>query len=98
MLDAVVGLPVSGMRISSPSLFTGSDLGPRWLTGGSYGIEGGVAATIALVIAIIIVWKIRSVRPDPEMLLLTSDENPKAAHVAANPATNSPQINANYAD
>lgn len=99
MLDAVVGLPVSGMRISAPSLFTGSDLGPRWLTGGSYGIEGGVAATVALVVSTIIVWRIRSVKPDPELLALTSHENPKAANVSAIPSPISePQINANYAD
>ena len=33
-LDSLFGLPVSGMRIGSHSLFIGTDLGPAWLSGG----------------------------------------------------------------
>ena len=31
--------------------------GPAWLTGGTYGIEGGLACTVALVISTIIIWR-----------------------------------------
>lgn len=82
-LDAILGLPVSGMKISSHALLTGFDLGPAWLTGGSYGIEGGVAGTIALLVATIFVWRARFVSAAPDMLALTSHENPAASSDAA---------------
>ncbi len=41
-LGSVFGLPVSGIRDLAPHpLLHGTDLGPAWLTGGTYGIEGG---------------------------------------------------------
>jgi hypothetical protein len=46
------------------------------LTGGRYGIEGGVAASIALVVSILFVWKTRLVCASPELLAMTSAENP----------------------
>jgi len=75
-LDSVLGLPVSGITISSHPLFRGVDLGPAWLTGGSYGIEGGAACTIALVASTLFVWRTKLVSATPEMLKLTSGENP----------------------
>ena len=69
------GLPVSGKNLPHP-LLTGNDLGPAWLTGGSYGIEGGVACTIALTIFTIFVWRTRWVSATPELKKLTSEENP----------------------
>ena len=44
------GLPISGLNLVSHPLLKAED-GPRWLTGGSYGIEGGVACTIALIVS-----------------------------------------------
>lgn len=76
-LGSLFGLPVSGITDLAPHpLLHGTDLGPAWLTGGSYGIEGGVACTITLVISTIFVWRTRLVSPTPEMKLLTSQENP----------------------
>lgn len=76
-LGSVFGLPVSGITDLAPNpLFHGSDLGPAWLTGGSYGIEGGLACTIALVVSTIFIWRTRLVAATPEMLRLTSQENP----------------------
>jgi membrane protease YdiL (CAAX protease family) len=74
-LGSLCGLPVSGLNIGSP-LLQATDLGPAWLTGGRYGIEGGVAASIALVASTLFVWKTRLVRPTPELYELTSAENP----------------------
>src|SRR2546422_2967017 len=31
--------------------------GPDWLTGGTYGIEGGAACTVALIISILVIWR-----------------------------------------
>jgi membrane protease YdiL (CAAX protease family) len=76
-LGSLFGLPVSGITDLAPHpLLHGTDLGPAWLTGGSYGIEGGVACTITLVISTIFIWRTRLVSPTPEMKLLTSQEHP----------------------
>lgn len=75
-LGAFFGLPVSGMNLVSHPLLRGSDAGPEWLTGGNYGIEGGIAGTIALVLATILTWRTRLVSATPELKKLTSEENP----------------------
>jgi len=78
-LDSVAGLPVSGMKITSHPLLSAADLGPAWLTGGNYGIEGGLACTFALVVATIFTWQIRWVSPTPDLLRITSEEHPLEA-------------------
>ena len=76
-LGSLFGLPVSGITNIAPHpLLHGVDLGPAWLTGGSYGIEGGVAGTITLVISTIFIWRTRLVSATEEMKKLTSQENP----------------------
>ncbi len=46
------GINVSGIAEFSPDpVLRAIDSGPAWLTGGSYGIEGGIACTIALIIS-----------------------------------------------
>jgi membrane protease YdiL (CAAX protease family) len=78
-LGSLFGLPVSGINDLAPHpLLHGTDLGPAWLTGGSYGIEGGVACTITLVVSTIFIWRTRLLRATPEMELLSSWENPVA--------------------
>jgi membrane protease YdiL (CAAX protease family) len=77
-MGAVIGLPVSGIeRLTPQPLWRGIDLGPAWLTGGSYGIEGGAACTIALLVSTLFIWRTRLVSPTEEMLRLTDQENPK---------------------
>jgi membrane protease YdiL (CAAX protease family) len=76
-LGSLFGLPVSGLTNIAPHpLLHGIDLGPAWLTGGNYGIEGGVACTITLVISTIFVWRTRLVSATEELKKLTSQENP----------------------
>lgn len=75
-LGAFFGLPVSGLNLASHPLFKGIDLGPTWLTGGSYGIEGGVGCTIALVLFTLFTWRTKWVSATPELKTLTSQENP----------------------
>ena len=75
-MGSLLGLPVSGMVLSSHPFLQGTDLGPAWLTGGSYGIEGGAACTIALLLSSIFLWRSRLVSPTDEMKRLTSQENP----------------------
>ncbi len=78
-LASLFGLPVSGITNLAPHpLLHGIDLGPAWLTGGTYGLEGGVAGTIALVVSTIFIWRTQLVSATPEMEMLTSQENPVA--------------------
>jgi len=70
------GLPISGSNVVSNPLFKGIDLGPAWLTGGNYGIEGGVACTVTLVVFTIFVWRMPWIHATPELYKLTSEENP----------------------
>ena len=75
------GLPVSGLKLVSHPLLEATDSGPKWLTGGSYGLEGGVAAIIALAVVTLFVWRTSIVSATPELEKLTSEENP----VSVNP-------------
>ena len=55
---SLLGLPVSGIsRITPAPLLHAFNAGPDWLTGGEYGIEGGAACTVALLISTVIVWR-----------------------------------------
>ena len=56
MLGLVYGLPVSGLRLFNIVVHTSSK-GPRWLTGGSYGIEASAPGALAVVAGLIVVWK-----------------------------------------
>lgn len=79
-MGAVLGIPVSGItRLTPAPLLRATDLGPAWLTGGSYGLEGGAACTIALLVSTIFIWRTRLINVNEEMLRLTSQENPKPA-------------------
>ena len=55
---SLLGLPVSGIeRIAPAPLLQAMNAGPDWLTGGSYGIEGGAACTLALLISTLVIWR-----------------------------------------
>jgi membrane protease YdiL (CAAX protease family) len=74
---SILGLPVSGITdLAAHPVFRAYDHGPAWLTGGSYGLEGGVACTVALVLSTLFIWRTRSVSATDEMKRLTSQENP----------------------
>lgn len=76
-LGSLFGLPVSGITEIAPyPLLRGTDLGPAWLTGGDYGIEGGLACTLALILSTFFIWRTKWVNATDEMLKLTSHENP----------------------
>ena len=70
------GLPISGIRLVSEPLLQAQDNGPKWLTGGSYGIEGGVACTLALTLFTVFLWRTRWLSATPELKQMTSEENP----------------------
>jgi membrane protease YdiL (CAAX protease family) len=77
-MGALLGLPVSGIEsLTRAPLLRAADTGPQWLTGGDYGVEGGVACTVAILVSTIFIWRTRTLSPTPEMLSLTDKENPK---------------------
>jgi uncharacterized protein len=55
---SLLGLPVSGIeRLAPAPLLKAMNTGPDWLTGGAYGIEGGAACTLALLISTLVIWR-----------------------------------------
>ena len=76
---ALLGIPVSGNERFAPApVLHAMNAGPNWLTGGAYGIEGGVACTVALIISTIVVWRtgLFSISEDPS-------SSPKVASAAS---------------
>jgi hypothetical protein len=67
VMGAVFGLPVSGLLIPRRPLLLSSSGDPIWLTGGSYGCEGGAAATLVFLLGTIFIWRARWVRVSPAM-------------------------------
>jgi len=63
---SLLGLPVSGIqRIAPAPLLHAMNAGPDWLTGGAYGIEGGAACTVALVISTLVIWRMKFLSKAP---------------------------------
>lgn len=60
----ILGLPVSGIRFES-TLMRSVPAGPAWWTGGAFGPEGGVAATLVLLALILWAWRTPRLRPGP---------------------------------
>ncbi len=93
------GLPVSGLKLVSNPLLTGIDTGPWWLTGGSYGIEGGLACTAAMAWSTIFLWRTHWVSATPELVKLTSEENPATSNaVLSIRSVDQPLVNTDYTD
>lgn len=62
------GLPISGLPLR-PSVLNATSEAPLWFTGGSYGSEGGVTATLVFVLATVLIWRTNGLRIAPEMEL-----------------------------
>lgn len=78
MQGAFFGIEVSGLKdITTAPFLREIDRGPVWLTGESYGIEGGIACTISLIVCTLSIWFLPIFKPTGEMLELTNMENPK---------------------
>jgi hypothetical protein len=74
---AVLGSPVSGITSLTPDpLLRFADAGPHWIGGGGYGIEGGAACTLALVLSTLFIWRTRLLSATPELRQYTDGENP----------------------
>ena len=75
---AFLGLPVSGItELTTAPLFRVTEFGVNSITGGNYGIEGGIACTIAIIFSTVFIWYLPFLKPSEEMLALTNQEIPK---------------------
>lgn len=82
------GLPVSGItKWNELAPITGSGGLPAWISGGVYGPEGGIAASLAIVLSIAVIWKsglfsvseemseaIKHGRPEPRFQSILPDQ------------------------
>lgn len=74
---AIFGVEVSGLtQFTTAPVLREIDSGPAWLTGESYGLEGGIACTIALIVSMALIYFLPILKPTEEMLALTSEEKP----------------------
>ncbi|MDQ3010829.1 MAG: CPBP family intramembrane metalloprotease [Acidobacteriota bacterium] len=84
-MGAVFGLPVSGLLIPQHSILFSTSGGPLWLTGGSYGPEGGAAATIVVIASSIFIWRAKwlSVAPEVQAALIETAQ-PEDSNIRLN--------------
>ncbi len=74
----VFGLPVSGITtFQHLAWLRGESRPPAWISGGSYGPEAGAAATLALLVSTLAVWKSGWFRATPEMLAAVKHGKPE---------------------
>lgn len=79
----IFGLPVSGISVFDRlSWLDGQPRPPVWLSGGDFGPEGGAAATLAIVISTLVLWKIKLTAPSPEMIAATTHGKKEAGSPA----------------
>lgn len=70
---AIFGIPVSGItKVTTAPLLQQTDAGPVWLTGGDYGLEGGIACTTAILISTALIYFMPGLKADEDMMRLTS--------------------------
>lgn len=84
---SVFGVEVSGLTdITRFPILHETDSGPAWLTGGDYGIEGGIACTAALIMSAITIQFLLPIRATDEMLELTGPAPSEAGTPLQKPA------------
>lgn len=85
------GLPVSGLStLGDLSWLKGIAGEPTWISGGSYGPEAGVAATVALILSTLAIWKSGLFMASEEMLAAIRHGKPEPAFVSVTPERQEP--------
>jgi uncharacterized protein len=76
-LGAIFGIPVSGItELTTAPLMRQTETGADLIGGGAYGVEGGLACTLALIASTALIYFLPLLKPTEEMLALTNQENP----------------------
>jgi membrane protease YdiL (CAAX protease family) len=79
----IFGLPVSGFTTLSQLAWLRPGIGgPMLISGGSYGPEAGVAATVALILSTLTIWKSGLFTASEEMLVAIKHGKPEPAFVS----------------
>ncbi|MFL6215118.1 MAG: CPBP family intramembrane glutamic endopeptidase [Blastocatellia bacterium] len=74
----VFGLPVSGITSFQHLAWWRSESRPPvWISGGEYGPEAGAAATLALLVVTLVIWRSGWFRATPEMLAAVEHGKPE---------------------
>ena len=68
-MASLLDFPVSGFVRDMP-LYTARETGPDWVTGGDFGPEAGIAATLAIVLGTVWMWRTRWLGESPRMRAL----------------------------
>lgn len=75
---AFFGISVSGLdKLASAPLVRVTEKGNSFIGGGDYGLEGGIACTLALIVSSVLIYFLPIFKPSEEMLALTSEETPR---------------------
>ena len=69
------GLPTSGLLDQEQVLFPTQQLGPEWISGGEFGPEGGILATLAIVLCLWYILKAGYLRAPEGVITLDSVED-----------------------
>jgi len=69
-MATIFDLPVSGLDFLDTPLYQPVVEGPDWVTGGAFGPEAGIPATVALLLALLAVWKFPAIGVHHEMRAL----------------------------
>jgi uncharacterized protein len=87
----IFGLPVSGFTTLSEVTWLRANVAePAWISGGSYGPEAGVAATVALILSTIAIWKSGLFAASEEMLIAIKHGKREPAFVSVVPQNQQP--------
>jgi membrane protease YdiL (CAAX protease family) len=68
-MASLLDFPVSGIMMNMP-LYTARETGPDWVTGGPFGPEAGLAASLTIVAGTVWMWRTRLLRESPRMRAL----------------------------
>ena len=69
-MQSLLGFPVSGLNEFDTPLYDVRELGPDAVTGGAFGPEAGMAATLAIVAGTLWMWRTRRLRESERMMAL----------------------------
>lgn len=62
-LGFLADLPVSGLELVNTPMYEPVISGPQWISGGAFGPEGSIIATVLLALAAYLIWKSPAFRP-----------------------------------
>lgn len=65
-MASLLDFPVSGFVLDVP-LYTARETGPDWITGGRFGPEAGLAASVSIVLGTAWMWRTRRLGESPRM-------------------------------